>query len=185
MTKNSLGDLDASSNPVCWNGSMTCGTKASDNTQFGWIISLPGSNGGVAGSTLYNEQVVYNPVFYQGAFVVNTIIPANNDPASCTTSADTGNTIAVSVATGGAIPHFFTNYGDAMAAGFQTNGSGSPFVLMAGSDTYLITQTTTGENSDGSATQGPGPFYCGDGLCSTSIKPPGATGRRLTWIEKR
>jgi hypothetical protein len=103
------------------------------------------------------------------------------------TLTDTGYTIAVSVASGGVVnPAFYQNYtNDSSAVGFQTNGSGSPFVLTAGSDTYLITQTITGEDSNSGVTAGPGPYYCGNGLCATSIKPPGPTGKRLTWIERR
>ena len=53
------------------------------------MVALPGTQ----------EQIVYNPLIYQNAFIVNTTVPAINSPSSCTINHDTGNTIAISLAT--------------------------------------------------------------------------------------
>jgi len=122
--------LDGSSNPICWAGSTTC-SGSGTNVDFGWEIALPGTN----------EQVVFSPVLYQNSFVVNTTIPANNSPTSCLVSTDGGNTIAVSVASGGVVPGFFKNTTDTNATGSQTYGTGTPFMLQAGGQSFLLTQT--------------------------------------------
>ncbi|HET9388796.1 MAG TPA: hypothetical protein VFO44_04045, partial [Steroidobacteraceae bacterium] len=161
------GVRDVTANNVCWSGSSTC---PSGNTQFGWQISLPGAG----------EQVVFNPLLFQSAFIVNTTIPANNSPLSCAAAIDTGFTVAISVSTGGVIPHFFKNYNDTSAAGSQTNGTGTPFVVTAGGNAFLLTQT----NGQGCTTC-PIPCKPGDKTCSAPTPLSGPTGKRLTWIQRR
>lgn len=166
------GALDASSNTVCWaNTTPTCTTSP----QYGWYMTLPGAS----------EQVVFNPLVYLNALIVNTTIPANNSLLSCKTLTDTGNTIGISVSTGGAIPGFFPHFTDTAAAGGQTNGSGSPFIVLAGGMAQILTQTIGNLPTSSSGGSTSGPFACGPLTCSTSIKPQGPTGKRLTWIERR
>ena len=163
----SAGIRDVTANNVCWAGSTTC---TSGNTQFGWILSLPGTN----------EQVVFNPLLYQDAIVVNTTIPATNSPLNCQANIDTGWTVAVSVGSGGQIPNFFKVYND---AGFQTNGSGTPFGFSIGGQDYLLTQTPG--NASGSG--GPPSSICPPGAmyCSSQTKQASVSGKRLTWVERR
>jgi type IV pilus assembly protein PilY1 len=167
----SSGELDGTSNTVCWKGTTTCSGGTDANDQFGWVLALPDTN----------EQVVYNPILFEGAFIVNTTIPASNSLTSCTTNTDTGHTIAISADQGGTITDFFQNYHDAV--GFQTNGSGSAFVVNAGGLNHLLTQTTNLGSTSGATTEGP--FTCQNGACDSAIHPHGPTGRRLTWAEKR
>jgi type IV pilus assembly protein PilY1 len=169
------GALDATSNPVCWaNTTPACTTSP----QYGWYITLPGAS----------EQVVFNPLVYLNALIVNTTIPANNSLLSCQTLTDTGNTIGISVSTGGAIPGFFPYFTDTSAVGGQTNGSGSPFIVLAGGQAQILTQTIGNLPSSGPNGASPtGPFSCPSGqpVCSGTIKPQGPSGKRLTWIERR
>jgi type IV pilus assembly protein PilY1 len=195
ITVQASGERDASTTNVCWKGVTTSGCAS--NGQFGWQMQLPSTN----------EQVVYNPIAYKGMLVVNTTIPAQNAFASCSNVTDTGYTMFISMANGGAIPGLFQNYNDAV--GFQTDGSGTPIFVNAGGKDYFLTQTTDG-NGSGNPTQppvgdpGPGgggsggsggngsgngscpaPLHYSNGTCSGQENPPGPTGRRLTWIQKR
>jgi hypothetical protein len=132
--------------------------------------------------------VVFNPLVYLNALIVNTTIPANNNLLSCQTLTDTGNTIGISVSTGGAIPGFFPYFTDTSAVGGQTNGSGSPFIVLAGGQAQVLTQTIGNLPIGGPNGASPtGPFSCPSGqpICSGTIKPQGPTGKRITWIERR
>jgi type IV pilus assembly protein PilY1 len=172
--------LTVTSNVVCWDASTTC---VSGNNQFGWYIALLGSQ----------EQVVFNPLIYQNALIVNTTIPAVNTPSSCTVNHDTGNTIAINLANGGALGNaagsFFLNTSATNAAGSQTNGTGTPFIAQAGGNTFILTQSL----GDASFTGPPGtpppgaPIACvtGQKICGGVIKGATLTSKRLTWIERR
>jgi type IV pilus assembly protein PilY1 len=178
--------LDVTSNPVCWSGSTTCAGGPTSNTEFGWVVALLGAN----------EQVVFNPLMYQNTFIVNTTIPAVSSPTSCQVSTDTGNTIALSLATGGVstttsgstTSNFFKNTTDTNAAGSLTNGTGTPFIALAGGNAYLLTQSLTGGASPPPG-GGPGPpLNCQGGstlYCTGGLNQTGPTGKRLTWIERR
>jgi type IV pilus assembly protein PilY1 len=168
MTQSS-GELDGSSNQVCWAGTTTCG---SGNTQFGWTLDLPGAY----------EQVIYNPIAYKGAFVVNTLIPTSPSITSCSNSTETGNTIAISVTTGGAITDLFPGYKDAI--GFRTDGSGSVTSLNAGGADYWLTQSSDGPGQKPANVCNP-PWVWSNGACTILPKLPGPVGKRLTWIKKR
>jgi type IV pilus assembly protein PilY1 len=149
----------------------------SGNTQFGFSIALPNTN----------EQVVYSPLLFQNAFLVNTTIPANNSPTSCQITQDGGDTIAISVASGGAIPGFFKNTTDTNASGTSTGGTGTPFMLQAGGQSYLLTQTNAA--CTGSSCPANPIFNCktnpNASYCTTSTSTATPTGKRLTWIERR
>jgi type IV pilus assembly protein PilY1 len=182
----STGVLDGTSNAVCWADLPTC----TATPQYGWYISLPQTN----------EQVIYNPLTYNDAFIVNTTIPPNSSPLSCAASTETGDTIVVAIDTGGAIKSVFPNYTDASAAGEMINGVGTPFVLLAGGSAQLLTQTVSSNSGSGSSGTGSGgtsggsvspsgPFSLSGGssggLGSAAINTGGATGRRVTWTELR
>ena len=157
LTPNANGvTVDGTNVAICWQGSLTpCGTGA-----FGWYVNLPFSS----------EQIIYNPVYYLGGFIVNSTIPANNVATSCTSNLDTGFTYVLNIANGGVFPHVFPAYGsDTSAAGQQTNASGSPGVVTTSQGTtYLVSQGINGV---------PVP---------TPITPPSNTkAKRLTWIELR
>jgi type IV pilus assembly protein PilY1 len=152
-----------SNNAVCWSSSTTC---ASGNTKYGWYINLPTSG----------EQVIYNPIVYSGAFIVNTTVPANNSPFACSAYLPTGWTMALSPTSGGALPNsFFADAGNnfvtingSVVSGVALNATGSPSVVTAANDPYLVNQTTSGIGT------------------VNRINPPGGTqGGRITWTQLR
>ena len=166
LTANAKGDLDGTTNAICWADQTSCSTRP----QIGWYITLghPG------------EQVIFTPVVYQNALLINTTVPADNSPFSCKNNGDGGYTIAVALDTGAAIPGLFPQYGDTLAAGSLTNNSGSPFIVLVGSQAFMVTQTVGGGKVDG-------PVSCQKGslICDAPIKPQGPVGKRLTWIQRR
>jgi type IV pilus assembly protein PilY1 len=157
------GVRDGTNTVVCWQGSTACGTG---NNKFGWYANLPGGL----------EQVIFNPVFYQGAFIVNTTVPANNVPTSCTITSDAGFTYAISVANGGVFTNAFPTYTkngvlitDPTEAGVQTDATGSVFpVTTVEGTTNIVYQTVS------------------DTPSAQKINIPSNTkAKRLTWVEKR
>jgi type IV pilus assembly protein PilY1 len=165
LTINAQGVRDqATTVAVCWQGSTTC---TSGNTQFGWFATLPGGS----------EQIIFNPVFFQGAFIVDSTVPATNIPTSCTTNSDSGFTYVLSVANGGVFTNAFPTYRDkngvlitdSIEAGVQTNATGSVYVVTTPQGTSnIIFQTVSGT---------PG---------SQQVNIPSNTkAKRLTWIERR
>jgi type IV pilus assembly protein PilY1 len=159
LTIAASGVRNGTNNPVCWQGSTDCSATAND--RFGWYVDLPGST----------EQIVFNPIFFQGAFIVDSSVPANNVPTSCTTNSDTGFTYVLAVGTGGTFTSTFNNRRDAQVntVGVETDATGSPYVVTtAEQTTNLIFQTVTGI---------PG---------SEQINlPSNAKATRLTWVELR
>jgi type IV pilus assembly protein PilY1 len=172
------GWLDISANPVCWAGSTTCAGGPSNNTQFGFEVALGGTN----------EQLIFNPLLYQNALIVNTTIPAVNAITSCNIATDTGNTISISVSTGGSLASsvggkskgFYMQVPDVNAAGDLTNGTGTPFVVLAGGNAFVITQSLGNGSQTGPIKCPPGALYC-----TSQISQAGGTGKRLTWVERR
>ncbi|HSZ10149.1 MAG TPA: PilC/PilY family type IV pilus protein [Steroidobacteraceae bacterium] len=157
------GTVDGTNVAICWQGTTSC---TGSNVQFGWYANLPSAS----------EQVIFNPVFFQGAFLVNTIVPANNSPTSCSSNLDSGFTYALSVGNGGVFTNTFTTFTkngtvvtDALAAGVATNATGSVYVVTTGEHTTnIVYQTIPGT---------PG---------SQEINIPSNTkSKRLTWIERR
>jgi len=150
-------------NPVCWSGSTNC---TSGNTQFGWQVTLPESG----------EQVIFNPIISNGAFIVNTLVPADNSPFSCSSYLPTGWTLAISPTNGGSFSESFfgdpnsnfPNINGSPVNGIALNATGSPSVVLADKKQFMVNQTNTG---DGKANQ---------------INPPAGTkGGRLNWIQLR
>lgn len=160
--------LDGTSNTICWADGPGCTT----NPQYGWYITLPNTN----------EQVIFNSIIYQGVLYINTTIPPVNTVGACSQNTETGDTIAVSATTGGVVQHLFPTFTDTSAAGQQTNGSGSPFVVLAAGSAYVLTQTVTSNASNA------GPFVCGSGnskVCEAKVPFQSGGGHRLTWTELR
>jgi type IV pilus assembly protein PilY1 len=167
--------VDGTNVAICWQGSTTCG---SGNNSFGWYVNLILGNASVPGGA---EQIIFNPVYSQGAFVVNSIVPANNALATCSSIQDIGYTYALNVANGGVFTNTFPTFTlngtvitDSLEAGVQTNATGSVTTVSnpgsPGSKPTLnaIYQTLSGN---------PG---------SQELNlPPIVSAHRLTWIEKR
>jgi type IV pilus assembly protein PilY1 len=155
--------VDGTNVAVCWQGTATCG---STDNQFGWYANLPGAS----------EQIIFNPVFLQGAFIVNSTIPANNVATSCTSNLDTGYTYALAVANGGVFTNTFPTYTkngtlvtDALEAGVETNATGSVYVVTTAQGTAnIVYQTISGT----------------PGAQRLNI-PANVKAKRLTWIEHR
>jgi type IV pilus assembly protein PilY1 len=164
--------VDGTNYAVCWQGSSTCG---SGNTEFGWYLNLIGGNPSIPSDS---EQIIFNPVFYQGAFVVNSIVPANNALATCSNIQDIGYTYAINVTNGGVFNNTFPTFTmngtivtDANEAAVQTNATGSVYIVSnptSNPTSNIIYQTLSGN---------PG---------SQEIHvPSNVKAKRLTWIEKR
>jgi len=172
-----------SNNTISWADTSTTSTK-----QFGWYLGLSSGYGnprdpnGLQASTtvpsaakIY-EQVIFNPTLQNGAFLVNTTIPPTTLMALCSSTLAGGWTMAINPATGGAFTnsffgnanHQFISIGGDSVSGVALSGTGSPSVVIAGTNTYLVTQTTSGS-----------------GAISQINPPAGSKGSRLTWIEKR
>lgn len=161
---------DVTSNPVCYAGSSICG---SGNTKFGWTVSLLGTN----------EQLIFNPVVDQvnNVLLFNTTIPYQSSPNTCAAQLDKGYTLALQQDTGGAAGGYFPNYNDTSAAGSQTNGAGTPFLVSAAGNYFLLTQSL----GNGASKSAPVVCPAGAQYCSAMVKTSGASGKRLTWIQRR
>jgi type IV pilus assembly protein PilY1 len=166
---------------ICWSGGCT-GQAA---RQFGWYLNLPGSG----------EQVIYSPELVAQALTVNTIVPANNSPISCSNTSDTGFTYVLSAMTGGAFNTVFlppseaanpnvanqAAYADAHAIAMQTNATGSSFITSNSAGTqYLVYET----NQVQGGANGTGSNNIQGGTLGLNL-PPNTTGHRLSWIELR
>jgi type IV pilus assembly protein PilY1 len=182
----SNGTVDGTNATVCWAGTSSCTTG---NTSFGWYANLPGSS----------EQIIFNPVFFQGSILVNSTIPAVNAATSCTINTDTGFTYALNIANGGvfndAFPNFtFTNpttnistvVSDPTAAGIETNATGSVYVVNTVEGmTNIVFQTVTpgtASGGTGSGTTGTNGTIGGSDVIHL---PSTVTAKRLTWVELR
>lgn len=152
---------------VCWRGSTVCGSEASSNNHMGWRMALPGTN----------EQVVFNPVMFNSLMVVNTLIPAVDQPLSCTMTASAGFTMAVQADTGAApTTSFFnalvpssvavpTNTG---IGGVGLNGTGSPSFVTTKGRTVLVQQNNRGTGT------------------AVEVTPSASgKGKRVNWIRLR
>jgi len=178
------------SNPVCYADVTGCTAALA---QYGWYIQLVSGNAHAAdpadpstgnpadaNAPLVYEQVTFNPVYDDGAFIVNTTIPPAAAAIMCYSAGQSGWTMAVNPATGGAFTNSFfgdpshhylniaTGVGEQPVSGIAVGGTGSPSVVVGGTQPYIVTQTVTGQG-----------FL-------DSINPPGGMkGTRLTWTEKR
>jgi type IV pilus assembly protein PilY1 len=173
-----LGYRTISENTVCLVG-MTCSTVNSSGqtvsaagTDYGWYLTLPGFNGvNWVGGNNQSEQVIYSPIESEGAFIVNTTIPANNSPLTCNVVTAAGWTMALNPATGGGFTNsFFSDTtGDIISgsiSGIALNAVGSPSVVTANGKPYLVNQTVSTVPT------------------INQINPPGGgNGQRLTWLQ--
>lgn len=161
------GYRTVSQSAVCWRGSTTCTGGTSANNHMGWRLALPGTS----------EQIVFNPVLFNSLLVANTLIPANDQPLSCTTTASAGFTMAIRADTGAApAASFFSSLTPsslsvptgAVIAGVGLNGTGSPSFVTTRGRTVLVQQNNRGT---GTAVQ----------------VNPSATGKgqRVNWIRVR
>jgi type IV pilus assembly protein PilY1 len=160
----STGNIDGTNNPVCWQGMALCNAPATNNA-YGWYVDLPTSSGlpGIS------EQIVFNPVFFQGAFIVNSTVPANNVPTSCAVLQDSGFTYAISATTGGIFQGVFPLYRDLMLSGVATSATGTPYVVSTVEGiTNIVYQTVSG-------TPGAQELHV----------PANTKAKRETWIELR
>jgi type IV pilus assembly protein PilY1 len=169
------GIIDGTNVTVCWQGSTAC---SSGNNKFGWYANLIG---GVTTPAGLQEQVIFNPVYFQGAIFVDTIVPAANIATSCSSNLDAGYTYALNVTNGGVFNDVFSSYApntgnfantlanDSVGAGLETNATGSvdPLSTTQGT-TNLVFQKTGG-------TAGSLPVTL----------PANTKSKRLTWVEKR
>ena len=163
------GIRTVSTNLVCFVGS-NCGSTT--GTQYGWYLNLPGALGVSIGNANQTEQVVFNPIESEGAFIVNTDIPANNSPLTCSAIDAQGWTMAIDPATGGAFQTaFFATSGgtviggSVIVSGIASNATGSPSIVTANGKPYMINQTQTGVPK------------------INQVIPPPANGQRLTWLQ--
>ena len=148
---------DGTGAPVCWQGGSSCALL---NNKFGWYADLPGGS----------EQIIYNPVLFQSAFLVDSTIPASNSLTSCTTNTDTGFTYAVSVSDGSVFTNAFPKYKlDSLAAGVPENATGTPNIVTTPEGTVaLVYQTVTGVPA-----------------AQQIVLPSNSKAKRLTWVELR
>jgi type IV pilus assembly protein PilY1 len=171
LTAGASGTVNGTNVTVCWPGSVSC--SGTPNPSFGWYTNLPGSS----------EQIIFNPVYFQGAILVNSTVPAVNVLTSCTINTDTGYTYALSVANGGVFTNAFPTYtftnpvtgistgviADPTAAGVQTNATGSVYVVSTSEGkTNVVYQTVSGT----------------PGAQQVNI-PSNTKAKRLTWVERR
>jgi type IV pilus assembly protein PilY1 len=154
---------------------------------FGWYANLPNTNGTISGKTV-EEQVVSPPSLFEDALTVNSTIPANNQPLSCTSpTTDQGVTYAISVTSGGTfgaggtVPtsstttyqSAFVQYKDTPTVGIQTNETGALSVV----NTKETTTFLVGQSIAVSAGTSPGGTQQ-ISLSDTSVN-------RLTWVQLR
>jgi type IV pilus assembly protein PilY1 len=164
------GVYDDTSNTICWGDGASCSSRP----QYGWYLLLPNAG----------EQLIFNPLLYQGTLYFNTTIPPDTSPLNCNPSTETGYTYAVSGTTGGVVTGLFTDFAatDANAVGQQDDPTGSPFVMLAGGGAWILTQSTASLNNE---KVGTGPFNCVGMVCEVEVNYHGTSAQRLTWIEKR
>jgi type IV pilus assembly protein PilY1 len=162
VTANADGSRSISSPAsIVWPTTTSC----TGSSSFGWNIVLPGSQ----------EQIIFNPLLFNGAFIVNSIIPAGSNLLSCNIVTDTGVTYAISILNGAALPSFFQNYSNDTTAGVQYNGSGAGSIVTNSAaadtnttDTWLVMQTFPGQPT------------------APKINPPNnIVGSRVTWKQLR
>ena len=155
-----------SQNPVCWKGSTVCAGGTSGNTKFGWRINFSST-----------EQVIFNPRLAYGALIFNTTLPAVTQTLSCSNQPSTGYTMAISPDTGGALTtSLFTTAakaasisatGNAIISGLGLSATGSPSIVTAGGNPFLVQQTVTGAG------------------VVTRIDPIAGRSGRVTWVKLR
>ncbi|MGD0959833.1 MAG: PilC/PilY family type IV pilus protein [Methylomonas sp.] len=162
-----------SNNAICWQGSTICTSNSTQNsnTQFGAYLDLdPGNN-------TVGEQVIYNPIQYQGIFFVNTTIPSSQTQGLTCTAADPpgGWLMALNPLNDGAYETgAFPNTPFNTTAGVNMGSQGSPSVISFNNQSYLLTRTIGGL----------GVQQFNPPCVSNCVNGPG-TGSRVNWIQLR
>lgn len=193
-TETAAGFRTLSNLPICYADTAGC-------IQFGWSLLLTDTAATSTTPTLA-EQLLYNPVLSNGAFIVNTTIPPASTATSCQSILATGWTMAINPANGGGFTssvfadvngNFVTTAGQTVS-GVQLNGTGTPsivsYVYNGVTEQFLITQTTTAGITSGTATSTPAGYTAPTTIPPTpqitKVNLPASTkASRLTWIEKR
>jgi len=172
-------DVDGTNVTICWQGDPTCTTTGT----LGWYANLVNNTAATTSppAAAVYEQIIYSPVFVQGALVVNSTVPAGNIPSTCENNTDQGYTYALAVANGGVFTNSFPTFSvngtlisDSIEAGVNMNMTGSVSVVSSGSsgsgqgNLTLIGQSTTAK-----------PVTLPVNLPSTT------QAKRLTWVERR
>jgi type IV pilus assembly protein PilY1 len=177
-----------SSNTICWAGGTGSCPSGQTAAQYGWYLPLTSGcpdtydPSGLLPSTACQssaqiyEQVIFNPTLQDGLFLVNSTIPPTTSLAQCSSTSAGGWTMAINPATGGAFTnsvfgdsnHTFLTVGSLPISGIALSGTGSPAVVMQGTNSFVVTQTVSGV-----------------GTIDPLNPPGGSTGSRITWIEKR
>ena len=140
------------------------------------------------------EQIISNPSLFEDGIIVNSTIPANNQPLNCNSpTTDQGVTYVVALVTGGTFASggaspgsgtttfnsAFVNYRDTPTAGVQTNETGALTVVNTREgSTYLIGQDIsipTAGNAPGGAQQIALSDTTGE---SSDVDPAAVTARR-------
>ena len=112
--------------------------------------------------------MIFNPVFFQGAILVDSTVPASNIPISCATSLDTGFTYSLSVANGGIFTNAFPTYTKNGTLAPDPSAAGVYVVTTVQGTSNIIYQTVSGTPS------------------SQQVNVPANTkAKRLTWVERR
>jgi len=186
------GGVDTSNNTLTWE-QCTSGT-ACNTGAFGWRATLINTNGDTTGAngtgSPINEQIVSTPSLFEGAFIVNSTIPASNSPLVCTTpNTDTGVLYVISVISGGTFTSTsssgngsntfasaFVNYNDTKLAGLSTNETGSVTILNTLEGTTFVLGQDIAVPALGSAAPGQ--------LTQISL-PLNTATNRVTWIQLR
>ncbi len=176
------GTVDTSNATVNWAECTTTSPITCGATAFGWYVNLPGTSG--TGSA---EQIVSNPILYQQALIVNSVIPASNSPLSCSSSTDQGITYVISVTSGGTFTTStgtrtsgFLNHTDTAMVGLLTNQTGALTILSTGSgSTYAIGQNLTPTSGTSGALPAPPGSAIGLNL------PTNTKINRVTWTQVR
>jgi type IV pilus assembly protein PilY1 len=173
-----------SNSSICWATTTGCSGSAA---QYGWYMALTSGYANIndpsfpttatsnAAQMVY-EQITFSPTLQLGAFIVNTTIPPTTNLAQCSSTLASGWTMAINPATGGAFTnsvfansaHNFLNIGTDSVSGIALAGTGSPSIVTAGVNTYVVTQTTNGS-----------------GTIQQTNLPGSSSGKRLTWIQRR
>jgi type IV pilus assembly protein PilY1 len=181
--------ITTTNNMISWAQCTGAAASTCNSGKFGWYANLPQTNGTTSAGATIVEQIISNPALFEDGILVNSTIPANNQPLNCNSpTTDQGVTYVVALTTGGTFASggaspgsgttsfnsAFVNYRDTATAGIQTNETGALTVVNTREgSTYLIGQDIsipTAGNAPGGAQQ---------------IALSDTTVNRLTWIQLR
>jgi type IV pilus assembly protein PilY1 len=172
--------LTVTNNVPCFVGT-TC-PDGSPGLQFGWYLNLSGSQNVTSiGGTNQTEQVVFNPIESEGAFIVDTTIPSNNSPITCSSIDNEGFTIALNPATGGAFAESFFINPVSGTFSLASNGQAIAGIGLGATGSASIVSVSNG--SGGSNFFAVGQTTQSNGFHQQVNPQNTAIGHRLTWAE--